>query len=141
MEQSEETIEKPAKKPSRWYLKNSISLALILGIIITLISSAVVDINLTSRGSLPVDDNVNRYFDTCVGEGFGSSTPLIFVQERGFPLSHYTSLKIPICDNLKELKRISVTQMDWGAFGANILFWTLSSYFVIRKVRKNHSKD
>ena len=122
-----------ARRPNR-LLNNRFTYAILAGVVLTIISTAVVGINLSSNNNIPVNDTINRYFDSCVGEGFGSATPLIQTQERGFPLAHYTSSKIPLCDNFIELKRVKISKVDLGALLANVLFWFVASYVVMRKL-------
>ena len=137
---AEVSNERPArdahpKRPNR-LLNNRFMYAILAAVLLTLASSAIVGFNMSSRNVIPVNDTINRYFDTCVGEGFGTGTPVIQTSERGFPLSHYSSSKIPICDNLVELKREKVGTVDLGAMLANVLFWFVVSYAVMRKLRR-----
>jgi hypothetical protein len=133
-----ERQEAPDKRPNR-LLNNRFAYAILSGVLLALLSSAVVGINLSANNNIPVNDTINRYFDTCVGEGFGSATPLIQTQERGFPLAHYTSSKVPLCDNFVELKRDKIGTLDLGSLLANILIWTAISYAVMRRLSRRQA--
>jgi hypothetical protein len=130
--------EVPGGRPNR-LLNNRFAYAILAGVLLALISSAIVGINLSANNNIPVNDTINRYFDTCVGEGFGSATPLIQTQERGFPLAHYTSSKVPLCDNFVELKRDKIGTLDLGSLLANILIWTAISYAVMRRLSRRQA--
>ncbi|MDQ3123590.1 MAG: hypothetical protein M3Q14_02820 [bacterium] len=112
----------------------------IAGVLLTLLSLVMLGFNLSTGGTLKINDDVNRYFDTCVGEGLIESTPRIQSDERGFPLAYYTNTHVPICENFVELKKTSFTTVDYGSLGANILFWTCLTFMILRKFahRRTH---
>ena len=104
-----------------------------VGLLLTALSLVMLGFNLSTGGTLKINDDVNRYFDTCVGEGFVESTPRIISNERGFPLAYFTNTYVPICENLIELKKTSFTTIDYGALGADLLFWTCLTFVILRR--------
>jgi hypothetical protein len=98
--------------------------AFVIGVCLTFVSLVIIGFNLSTNSGIQINDNINRYFDTCVGEAFTSSTPRISVDERGFPLSYVQTSRVPICENGRAIKTVSSTHYEIGAFFANILFWS-----------------
>lgn len=128
------------QKPKRNALDSRIVRSFVAGVLLTLLSLVVLGFNLSTAGGIKINDDVNRYFDTCVGQGFIDSTPRINTDERGFPLAYVQTSHVPVCENTGvELKRSSTTSTDFGALGANILFWTCLTFVILRKytLRKN----
>lgn len=124
------------QKPTVWQnaLKSRIVRSFLSGVVITLLSWVIIGFNLSTAGGIKINDDVNRYFDTCIGQGFVDSTPRIRTDERGLPLSYVQTSHVPVCENTGvELKRSSSTSVDFGAFGANILFWTCLIFWLLRK--------
>lgn len=118
---------------------NSILHAIVAGMVLSAISTAVVGFNLSRHGYLEANDAVNQYFDTCVGSAFGSATPLVRVSARGFPLAHLTNAYVPVCDNFREIKSVKQTAFDAGNLLGNILFWSVISYFVLGKIQRRRA--
>jgi hypothetical protein len=122
------------QKPKRHSFDSRIVRSFANGVIVTVTSLIILGFNLSTAGDIQINDDVNRYFDTCVGEGFIDSTPLIRVDERGFPLAYVQTSHVPVCENTGvELKRNSSTAIDLGALGANILFWTCVTFVLLRR--------
>lgn len=106
----------------------------IAGTVITLLSWVILGFNLSTGGSIKINDDVNRYFDTCVLETFVESTPRIRTDERGFPLAFYQRNHVPVCNEPGiEARRNTSTVIDWGSLGANVLFWTCLVFWITRK--------
>lgn len=115
-------------------MKSRIVRSFVLGLGLTLLSWVIIGFNLSTGGSIKINDDVNRYFDTCVLETFVDSTPRIRVDERGFPLSFVSTSHVPVCnDPGVESRRNTSTVIDWGSLGANILFWTCLTFVLSRK--------
>jgi hypothetical protein len=122
------------QKPKRRALDSRIVKSFLAGILLTLVSLAILGFNLSTGGTIKATDDINRYFDTCVGEGFASNTPRIQIDERGFPLSYYQTSRVPVCENTGvELKRNTSSSIVFGALGANVLFWTCLTFVILRK--------
>ena len=117
-------------------LGNRLTHTLIVGAALTVLSTAVVGVNLSRNDYLPSNDAVNQYFDTCVGSAFGSGTPQITVDARGFPLSHLTTANIPVCDNRVAIKLVGQTAFDAGNALGNLLFWSVLSFWVLGKINR-----
>jgi len=120
--------------------KSRLVKSFIFGLVITTCSLIIVGFNLSTNSGIKVNDNINRYFDTCVGMAFVESTPRIHTDERGFPLSYVQTNHVPICENNRaEIKRVSSTHFEVGAFFANVLFWACVVFVIFRtyKRRKN----
>lgn len=123
-----------AQKPKRSPWDSRIVRAFASGAVLTLISLIIAGFNLSTGGTIKIDDDTNRYFDTCVLQTFVDSTPRIRTEERGFPLSFYQRNHVPVCNEPGvESRRNSSSFIDWGSFGANILFWTCLTYWLLRK--------
>jgi hypothetical protein len=137
MDETKETSE--AQSPKRKPFDSRIVRSFAAGLLVTALSLIIIGFNLSTAGGIKINDDVNRYFDTCVGEGFIDSTPRIRTDERGFPLAYVQTSHVPVCENTGvELKRSSITTMDFGALGANILFWTCLTFVILRKyIRRN----
>lgn len=137
-------MEEPAKNKENTNPKKSpwdsrIVRSFVAGVALSLLSLVIVGFNLSTGGSIQINDDVNRYFDSCVLETFVDSTPRIRVSERGFPLAYHQRVEIPVCNERGiEARRNTATVIDWGALGANILFWTCAAFVILRKytVRK-----
>lgn len=132
----ETTSDPEVQKPSRVQeaMKSRIVRSFIVGVALTLLSWVIVGFNLSTGGSIQINDNVNRYFDTCVLQTFTDSTPRIYIDERGFPLAYYQRNSVPICNEPGiETRRQVSTTVDWGALGANMLFWTCIMFWLSRK--------
>lgn len=129
------------QKMSDRMLKSRLVKSLISGVVITLVSLIIAGFNLSTNSGIKINDDVNRYFDTCVGEALTSSTPRIRTEERGFPLAYVQTSHVPICEQGVEIKRVSSRYVEFGAFVANVLFWTCVSFIVLRSyVRRKHIK-
>lgn len=108
--------------------------AFIAGVVLTLLSWVILGFNLSTGGSIKINDDVNRYFDSCVLETFVDGTPRIQTDERGFPLAFVQTTHIPVCNSPGiEARSTSATTIDWGSLGANILFWTCLTFWLLRK--------
>lgn len=106
----------------------------VAGLVLTLASLIIVGLNLSTGASIKINDDVNRYFDSCVLETFVDSTPRIRTSERGFPLAYHQRIDIPVCNEPgREDRSTKLTIIDWGSLGANILFWTCLTFVVLRK--------
>lgn len=119
--------------------------SVISGIILTFVSLIIIGFNLSTNSGIKINDDINRYFDTCVGEFFTSTTPLIDVDERGFPLSYVQTTNIPICNDRgqagSEVQWTSYTSFEFGAFIANVLFWTCITFVLLRTyIKRKHIK-
>ncbi len=121
-------------KPNKNYWDSRIVRSFAAGIVLTLISLVILGFNLSTGGSIKINDDVNRYFDTCVLETFVDSTPRIRNDERGFPLAYYQQIHVPVCNEPGvESRRNTTTVVDWGSLGANILFWTCLTFVILRR--------
>lgn len=115
-------------------MQSRIVRSFVVGVGITLLSWIIVGFNLSTGGSIKINDDVNRYFDTCVLETFVDSTPRIRTDERGFPLAFVQTSHVPVCNNPGvESRRNTLTVVDWGSLGANVLFWTCLTFLLLRK--------
>jgi hypothetical protein len=122
------------EKPKRRTFDSRIVRSFVAGLLLTALSLIIIGFNLSTAGGIKINDDVNRYFDTCVGEGFVDNTPRIRTDERGFPLAYVQTSYVPVCENTGvELKRSNTTSVDFGALGANILFWTCLTFVILRK--------
>jgi hypothetical protein len=138
MDETKETSE--AQNPKRKTFDSRIVRSFAAGLLVTALSLIIIGFNLSTAGGIKINDDVNRYFDTCVGEGFIDSTPRIRTDERGFPLAYVQTSHVPVCENTGvELKRSSITTMDFGALGANILFWTCLTFVILRKYTRRNA--
>ena len=132
----EATQEPEVQKPSQLQAakKSRIVRSFVVGLAITLLSWVIVGFNLSTGGSIQINNDINRYFDTCVLEVFVDSTPLIRTDERGFPLAYYQRNQIPICNEPGIASTHTTnTVIYWGSLGANILFWTCVVFWLSRK--------
>jgi len=121
-------------------IKSRLVKSFVFGFVITATSLVIVGFNLSTNSGIKINDSINRYFDTCVGTAFVDSTPRIRTDERGFPLSYVQTNHVPFCENNRaEIKRVSSTHFEIGAFFANILFWACVVFVIFRtyKKRKN----
>jgi hypothetical protein len=135
----ENKTEFETQRPKRNYWNSRIVQSFAAGVVLTLLSFIILGFNLSTVGGIKINDDVNRYFDTCVGEGFVDSTPRIRTEERGFPLSYHQKSYVPVCENTGvELKRNANTSYDFGALGANILFWTCLTFVILRKYSRRN---
>ena len=135
MEEVKVAVQKPKQSP--W--DSRIARSFVAGIVLTLASLIIVGFNLSTGGSISINDDVNRYFDSCVLETFVDSTPRIRSSERGFPLAYHQRSDIPVCNEPgREDRSTKLTVIDWGSLGANILFWTCLVFIILRRytVRK-----
>ncbi|MCA9348020.1 hypothetical protein KC867_01270 [Candidatus Saccharibacteria bacterium] len=115
--------------------------SMISGLVITLISWLMIGFNLSTSSAIRMNDNINRYFDTCIGNVITESSPKITTERRGFPLAYSLKDSVPICENLVEQKRVASTYFEAGAFFANGLFWTCISFMILRTyIRRKHIK-
>lgn len=115
-------------------LNNRFVRPFVAGIFLSLLSWVILGFNLSTATGIRITDDVNRYFDTCVLEGFVEATPRISTEERGFPLAWHQKDFVPVCDTpTVQLKTIESNVIDWGALGANILFWSAVAFLVQRK--------
>ncbi len=122
------------QKPKRNPWDSRIVRSFAAGVALTLASLVIVGFNLSTGGDIKINDDVNRYFDSCVLETFVDSTPRIRTSERGFPLAYHQHIEIPVCNEPGvEARRNAATVIDWGSLGANILFWTCLVYVILRK--------
>lgn len=138
--EADESINTGSSIASR-LLNSRVIKSIIAGFVITFITLIVSGFNLSTNSGIPINDDINRYFDTCVGQAFISTTPRIRTDERGFPLSYVQTSHVPICDNNVEIKRSSSTYFEAGAFFANVLFWSCTTFLVLRSyVRRRHLK-
>lgn len=136
MKESAESQEVQEQKPSRLSeaMKSRIVRSFVVGVFLTLFSWVIIGFNLSTGGSIQINDNVNRYFDTCVLQTFTDSTPRIHIDERGFPLAYFQRNSVPICNEPGiETRRQVTTVIDWGAMGASVLFWTCLMFWLSRK--------
>ncbi|MDQ3065212.1 MAG: hypothetical protein M3Q36_02990 [bacterium] len=132
--------EDKVKTPNKGAFNSKIVLSFVAGVVLTLVSLVILGFNLSTAGGIKINDDVNRYFDTCVGEGFVDSTPSIRTEERGFPLAFMQKSYVPVCENTGvELKKNDTTTVDWGALGANVLFWTCLTFVILRKFTRRAS--
>ncbi|MBA2278897.1 hypothetical protein H0V99_00425 [Candidatus Saccharibacteria bacterium] len=138
MDEMQEQYEKPKRKA----LDSRIVRSFVVGVALTLLSLVMIGFNLSTAGGIKINDDVNRYFDTCVGEGFVDNTPRIRTDERGFPLAYVQTSHVPVCENTGvELKRSSTRSVDLGALGANVLFWTCSAFIILRRYGKRKPSE
>ncbi len=115
-------------------MKSRIVRSFVVGVVLTLVSWVVLGFNLSTGGSIKINDDINRYFDSCVLETFVDGTPRIAIDERGFPLAYFQRSQIPVCNEPGiEARRVTSTVVDWGSLGANILFWTCLMFWLSRK--------
>lgn len=137
----QDNLEDDNQKFSDKLIKSRVVKSVIAGFVITLVSLIIVGFNLSTNSGIKINDDVNRYFDTCVGEAFVSSTPQIRTDERGFPLAYVQTSHVPVCEQGVELKRNSSTYVEFGAFFANVLFWTCVTFLIMRSyIRRKHIK-
>lgn len=121
-------------KPKRKMMDSRIVRSFVVGLAVTLLSWVILGFNLSTGGSIKINDDINRYFDTCVQQTFVNSTPRVRTDERGFPLAFYQRNHIPVCNDPGiEARRVTTTVIDWGSLGANILFWTCLMFWLSRK--------
>lgn len=116
-----------------------------VGLIATVLTWSVVGLNLSTNSGIRINNSVNRYFDTCVGEFFTDTTPRIEVIERGLPLSYVQTVRVPVCNDRNqpnnEVQVSSERYFETGAFIANVLFWSYGAFFVARTyVKRRHIK-
>lgn len=134
MNTTDQEIETPKTSRMQEAMKSRLVRSFVVGLAITLLSWVIVGFNLSTGGSIKINDDVNRYFDSCVLQTFVDSTPRITSDERGFPLAHYQRVHIPVCNEPGvEARSVSSTVIDWGSLGANILFWTCLMFWLSRK--------
>lgn len=132
MKETEEQLK--MQKPKRNMWDSRIVRSFVVGVVLTLISLIILGFNLSTGGTIKINDDINRYFDTCVLQTFVDSTPQIRTEERGFPLAYYQRSHVPVCNEPGvESRRNTNTVIDWGSLGANILFWTCLSFWLLRK--------
>lgn len=119
--------------------------SLLSGVLITLLSYIILGFNLSTNSGIKINDDINRYFDTCVGQFFTDTTPRISVEERGFPLSFAQKTNVPICNDRNqasaEVQWTSSSSFEAGAFMANVIFWSCATFVVLRSyIRRRHIK-
>lgn len=132
MNDSDTQTDQPKPKRSPW--DSRIVRAFASGVVLTLFSLVITGFNLSTGGTIKINDDINRYFDTCVLETFVDSTPRVRTEERGFPLAYYQRNHVPVCNEPGvESRRNSSTVIDWGSLGANVLFWTCLTFWLLRK--------
>lgn len=132
MEETKQELE--VQKPKRKVMDSRIVRSFVVGVAVTLLSWVILGFNLSTGGSIKINDDINRYFDTCVQQTFVNSTPRVRTDERGFPLAFYQRNHIPVCNDPGiEARRVTTTVIDWGSLGANILFWTCLMFWLSRK--------
>lgn len=117
----------------------------LIGLAISLLSMVIVGFNLSTNSGIRINDSINRYFDTCVGEFFTSTTPRIKTDEKGFPLAYIQTSHIPVCNDRNqpsaEVQWSAETYFEVGAFASNVLFWTCVAFVIMRSyIRRRHIK-